>query len=98
MTRQQPLPYLPAVFATCMLFQVLYVLCVAIYFVAPGLPGHAVLTQIFPQFSLLDLPSFIYGLVLSMVYGWFVAATFVFSYNLWPRFAALLSNGKTVTS
>ena len=97
MTRQQLLPYLPAMFAACMLFQALYVLCVAMFFIAPGLPGHAALTQIFPQFNLLDAPSFIYGLVLSMVYGWFVAATFVFFYNLWPRFAALLAGRKTVT-
>ena len=98
MTREQQLPYLPAMFATCMLFQVLYVLCVAMWFIAPDLAGHAVLTQIFPQFSLLTLPSFIYGLVLSMFYGWFVAATFVFFYNLWPRFASLLFGRKTVTS
>ena len=98
MTREQPLPYLPAMFAACMLFQVLYVLCVALYFIAPGLPGHAVLTQIFPQFNLLDVPSFIYGLVLSMMYGWLVAAIFVFFYNLWPRFAALIAGRKALTS
>jgi len=97
MTKLQPLPYLPAMFATCMLFQVLYVLCVALWFVAPDLPGHAVLTQIFPQFNLLDVPSFIYGLVLSMMYGWFLAVVFVFFYNLWPRLAALISGGKIVT-
>ena|SRR6185436_4106971 len=97
MTKLQPLPYLPAMFSTCMLFQVLYVLCVALWFVAPDLPGHAVLTQIFPQFNLLDVPSFIYGLVLSMMYGWFLAVVFVFFYNLWPRLAALISGGKIVT-
>jgi hypothetical protein len=80
-----------------MLFQVLYVLCVAMWFVAPNLPGHAALTQIFPQFNLLDVPSFIYGLVLSMMYGWFVSATFVFFYNLWPRVAGLISGRKIVT-
>ena len=95
MTRQQPLPYLPAMFAACMLFQGLYVLCVAMFFISPDLPGHAVLTQIFPQFNVLDAPSFIYGLVLSMKYCCFVAATFVFFYNLWPRLAALIA-GKAV--
>jgi hypothetical protein len=33
-----------------------------------------------------------------MIYGWFIAATFVFFYNLWPRFAAALSGRTTVTS
>jgi len=95
MTRQ-PLPYLPAMFATCMLFQVLYVLCVGMWFIAPDLAGHAALTQIFPQFRLLDVPSFIYGLVLSMMYGWFVSAIFVFFYNLWPSFVSLISGRRTV--
>ena len=92
------LPYLPAMFANCMLFQSLYVLCVGIWLIAPDLAGHTALTQIFPQFRLLDIPSFIYGLVLSMMYGWFVSAVFVFFYNLWPSFAALISGRTTVTS
>jgi hypothetical protein len=98
MTRQQPLPYLPAMFATCMLFQTLYVLCVAMWFIAPGLPGHAALTQIFPGFNLLDVPSFIYGLIMSGVYGWVVSATFVFFYNLWHAVASVIFGRKTLTS
>ncbi len=90
MERSQPLPYLPAMFATCMVFQVLYVLRVALWFMAPELAGHAALTQIFPQFRLLDVPNFIYGLIASAMYGWFVSAVFVFFYNLWPRFASFI--------
>lgn len=86
MARDHSLPYLQPMFASCMLFQTLYVLCVALWAVFPDLNGHVVLTNIFPQFTLLDLPNFIYGLVLSAVYGWFVAAVFVFFYNLWPSF------------
>jgi len=97
MARQQPLPYLPAMFATCMLFQTLYVLCVVAWFIAPDLPGHAVLTTIFPAFQLLTIGSFIYALILSMLYGWFIAATFVFFYNLWPTFASVVFGRKTVT-
>ena len=82
-------------FASCMLFQTLYVLCVAMWLVFPDLSGHLLLTNIFPQFRLLDLPSFIYGLILSAVYGWFVAIVFVFFYNLWPQFIGLLSGGRT---
>jgi uncharacterized protein DUF5676 len=90
MAKQQPLPYLPAMFATCMLFQVIYLLCVALWVVAPDLNGHALLTVIFPQFKLLDLPSFIYGLIASGVYGWIVSAVFVFFYNLWPGVSRLI--------
>jgi len=60
MDKQQRLPYLPAMFATCMLFQSLYVLCV-LWFTAPGLPGHAALTGLFPGFQLLDVPGFIWA-------------------------------------
>ena len=95
MTRQQPLAYLPAMFATCMLFNVLYVGCIALWTLFPDLPGHAALTEIFPQFKLLDVTSFIYGLAMSMIYGWFVAAVFVFFYNLWPSFASLILGHKT---
>jgi hypothetical protein len=97
MSRQQHLPYLPAMFASCMLFQTLYVLCVALWFAAPDLAGHTVLTTILPGFQLLTLASFIYGLVMSMFYGWFVAATFVFFYNLWPSVASVIFGRKIVT-
>lgn len=97
MSREQHLSYLPAMFATCMLFQTLYVLCLAVWFVAPDLTGHAMLTAIFPGFQLLTFVSFIYGLVMSMVYGWLVAATFVYFYNLWPGVASVVFGHKIVT-
>jgi hypothetical protein len=97
MTSDQSLPYLPAMFASCMLFQTLYVLCVALWAIFPNLNGHIVLTSIFPQFTFLDLPNFIYGLILSALYGWFVAAVFVFFYNLWPTFLRLVAGGKTAS-
>ena len=82
------LPYLRTMFATCMLFQVIFVLCAALWLVAPDLKGHAILTTLFPNLTLLTLGSFIYGLVMSMFYGWAVAIVFVFFYNLWPTFAS----------
>ena len=84
------LPYLQTMFATCMLFQVIYVLCVLLWLAFPELKGHALLPAIFPNFTLLTIGSFIYGLVASAVYGWIVAVIFVFFYNLWPRLAAVL--------
>lgn len=83
------LPYLRTMFATCMLFQVIYVLCVLLWLLFPELKGHALLPAIFPNFTLLTIGSFIYGLIASMVYGWIAAIIFVFFYNLWPRVAAV---------
>ena len=36
MSKSDHLPYLPAMFATCMLFQVIYVLCVALWVFFPN--------------------------------------------------------------
>lgn len=97
MTKSDPLPYLPTMFATCMLFQVIYVLCVALWVFFPELKGHALLADIFPQFKLLDIPSFVYGLIASAMYGWLVSAVFVFFFNLWPTVAGAIW-GKTAVS
>jgi hypothetical protein len=70
-------------FGACMLFMTLYVACLAIWFIAPQLPAHGLLADLFPQFELLTVPSFFYGLMASAIYGWLVAAIFVFFYNLW---------------
>lgn len=94
MTRAEPLPYLPAMFATCMLFQTVYVLCVVLWVFFPALQGHVILLDLFPQFKLLDLPSFIYGLIASALYGWIAAVIFVFFYNLWPSFARVVWKGE----
>jgi hypothetical protein len=92
--KYKSLTYLQPMFGACMLFQVLYVLCVALWLVAPGLKGHAILVTLFPDFQFLDVPHFIYGLIASGVYGWAAAGIFVFFYNLWPRFAALIFGKK----
>jgi len=89
------LPYLRTMFATCMLFQVIYVLCVLLWLAFPDLKGHALLPAIFPNFTLLTIGSFIYGMVASGVYGWIVAIIFVFFYNLWPDLAAALFSQRT---
>ena len=88
-------PYVRTMFATCMLFQVIYVVCVLLWMVSPDLKGHTLLPTIFPNFTLLTIGSFIYGLIASAVYGWIVAIIFVFFYNLWPSLAAALFGQKT---
>jgi hypothetical protein len=92
----QRLTYFPAMFAACMLFQVIYVLCVVLWLVAPELKGHAILIALFPQFEFLDTLDFIYGLVASAVYGWFVAIVFVFFFNLWPSVASTFFGRRAV--
>jgi hypothetical protein len=82
------LPYLQTMFATCMLFQTAYVLGVVLWSAFPGLQGHALLATVFPNFALLTIGSFIYGLIASMIDGWITAVIFVFFLNLWPMIAA----------
>ena len=91
------LPYLRTMFASCMLFQAVFVLCVVLWLAFPGLKGHELLLAIFPNFTLLTVGSFIYGLVASMIYGWIAAIIFVFFYNLWPAVAAALFGRKAVS-
>src|SRR5215468_8154004 len=88
-TLMKRLPYLRTMFATCMLFQVIFVLCVLLWLADPSLKGHYLLPAIFPNFTLLTIGSFIYGLIASGVYGWIVAIVFVFFYNLWPSVEVL---------
>ena len=51
------LPYLRTMFATCMLFQTIYVLCVALWLAFPDPKGHALLSAVFPYFTLLSVGS-----------------------------------------
>lgn len=95
MQKNNRLPYLRTMFATCMTFQAIYLACVVLWFIAPDLSGHALLVSFFPQFKLLDTPSFVYGLILSGLYGWLVAAPFVFFHNLWPRIVDFFSTAGT---
>lgn len=97
MTKSTPLLYLPAMFAACMLFQVIFVACVILWSIFPDLKGHELLAYVFPGFKMIDVISFIYGLIASAVYGWFVAIVFVFFYNLWPSVARVVfGSGATV--
>jgi len=88
------LPYVRTMFATCMLFQAIYVLCVLLWLIAPELKGHTLLPAIFPNFILLTIGSFIYGLIASAVYAWIAAIIFVFFYNVWPSLASALFGQK----
>ena len=84
------LSYRATMFATSALFAVIYVACVVSWSLLPDLPPHAAMLNRFPQARLLTGPAFLYGLVCAIVYGSFIAATFVFFYNLWPHLALLV--------
>jgi len=59
-----------------------YVLCVAGYLVAPGLPvKHEALAIFLPGFELLSWPTFFLGLAESYVWGWYIAFVFGPIYN-----------------
>ena len=90
------LPYVRTTFATCMLFQVIYVACVLLWLIYPDLKGHYLLPATFPNFTLLTFGSFVYGLIASGVYGWIVAIIFVFFYNLWPELVAAFTQRAAV--
>jgi hypothetical protein len=98
MTGSHRLSYLPAMFGMCMLFQTLYLACLAVWAFFPGLAGHALLGDIFPQFELLTLWSFIYGLIASAIYGWIVAGVFVFFHNLWIAAGRALTGNRKATA
>jgi hypothetical protein len=73
-----------------MLFQVIFVLCALLWVAFPDLKGHSILPMIFPNFTVLTIGSFVYGLIASAIYGWIAAIIFVFFYNLWPAFGGAL--------
>jgi hypothetical protein len=85
-------------FGACMLFQTLYLACFGFWALFPALPGHAILTDIFPEFEFLTVWSFIYGLVASMIYGWIVAGLFVFFYNFWIGLARVFAGKRKATA
>jgi hypothetical protein len=99
MAESRRLPCPPAMFAACMLFQVIYAACVVLWLVAPDLRGHAPLIYPLPSFEFLDVLNFICGLLPAAVYGWFVAVVFVFSYDMRPKIeVALFGRGNARTA
>jgi hypothetical protein len=88
--RHKPLPYSATMFATSMLFAMIYIACVVSWSLLPDLPPHAVMLSLFPQVELLTGPTFLYGLVCAVVYGSLIAAIFVSFYKLWPHLAAFV--------
>lgn len=63
-----------------------FVLCVAGYLIAPGLPiTHSALSLFLPGFQLLSWPGFFVGAVESVLWGWYIALVFGSLYNFFTR-------------
>jgi hypothetical protein len=59
-----------------------YTLCIAGYFLLPGLPiSHSSLAIFLPGFELLSWRTFFLGLIESFAWGWYVALIFGPLYN-----------------
>jgi hypothetical protein len=95
--QRSPLAYPAPIFATSMLFAVVYTAGIISWRLLPDLPPHAVMLSLFPQVSLITPFGFLFGLVCAVIYGAFISALFVFFYNLWPRVAALMAGRKIAT-
>ena len=67
-------------------FVISYLICVAGYLLAPGLPvQHAALSIFLPGFELLTWKSYFLGLVESFIWGWYIALVFGALYNFFSR-------------
>ena len=81
-TRATQILVVPLGMALGLFLAISYLVCIALYLVAPGMgAGHAVLALLLPGFKLLNWPSFFLGLVESFGYGWYVALIFGPLYN-----------------
>lgn len=75
-------PVLALGVALSLFLAISYLLCIALYFLSPGMvEGHAMLALFLPGFKLLTPTSFVLGLVESFGYGWFIALVYAPIYN-----------------
>ena len=95
--KHEPPAYSAPMFATSMLFALLYTACIVSWSLLPDLPPHAMMLSLFPQVTQITPLGFLFGFVCALVYGSFIAAAFVFFYNLWPRVASLVVGRRTAT-
>jgi hypothetical protein len=69
-------------------FAITYVLCVLFGLFVSDRGMHQFLAQLLPGFTWITWPSFLLGLVWSVVYGWYVAVVFTPLFNFfsarWP--------------
>jgi hypothetical protein len=83
---EAPIPIVTLGLSLSLFFVISYVICIAGYLLAPGLPvQHAALSIFLPGFELLTWKSYFLGLVESFVWGWYIALVFGALYNFLSR-------------
>lgn len=70
------LPIAPLGLSLGSFFAITYVLCVLYGMLVSDIGMHVLLPQLLPSFTWITWPSFLFGLVLSFIYGWYVAVVF----------------------
>ena len=71
---QRTIPVVALGLALSIFFAISFGLCVLSYLVVPTWPiSHAMLAMLLPGFVMLNLTSFILGLLESVVWGWYIA-------------------------
>ena len=79
---QRTIPVVALGLALSLFFAISFGLCVLSYMVAPTWPiSHTMLAMMLPGFAMLSVPSFILGLVESIIWGWYIALIFGPLYN-----------------
>lgn len=86
-------PYLPHMFAWCMLMMTVFSACAAAWLIDPVLPGHLLLQFFVPGFETMSIGVFGLGVVLAAIYGNLLGAVYVFFFNLWPGIRRALFSG-----
>jgi len=92
------LPYVRTMFATGMLFQVIYVACVLLWFIDPQSERALVAAIDFSELYAADNWKLHLWPDRERPEGWIAAITFVFFYNLWPGLALALFGRRAVVN
>ena len=81
-----PIPIVTLGLSLSLFFVISYVICIAGYLLAPGLPvQHAALSIFLPGFELLTWKSYFLGLVESFIWSWYIALVFGALFNFLSR-------------
>lgn len=83
---ERPLPIFAFGLSLSAFLAVSFVFCIAGYLIAPGLPiRHEALSFFLPGFDLLNRWTYLFGLVESYLWGWYIAVVFGSLYNYFAR-------------
>lgn len=81
MTAAPRIPLVPFGLSLSAFLVVTYVLCILFGLLVSAKGMHQLLPMLMPGFTWITWPSFLIGLVWSLVYGWYVAVVFAPIFN-----------------